>query len=169
MTGQQSIQLDPLGSSQRILLIAGIIHHHRNIEFLQLLLDFRCVIDHGVFNSKSTTFWQDLLIVRCRIFTSIDDISCFHLLFCCFYIPSVFLLRAETNGVQCINRYKHIHHCRCHQINVGQRLLEHYNILCQIIRCFFSFRNDQVTTIICDGGQCISIIIIVHRKLFCIC
>ena len=56
MTGQQSIQLDPLGSSQRILLIAGIIHHHRNIEFLQLLLDFRCVIDHGVFNSKSTPF-----------------------------------------------------------------------------------------------------------------
>ena len=148
-----------------MFLITCPVYHNRNTKILQLLLNFRSMHNHHIFNNKITSTRKNQFIIRRIIFTCIYNIALFHQLWNLWQIPSILLCSRKSYPVQCINRTKHIHSRRCHQINIIYWLLHCLNILIQIFRYLFILRHNQKTAAIWYRNQIIAVTIIIYRIL----
>ena len=147
-------------------LITRIIYKYRNSEIFDHFLYFRCVKDHRRFDCQITISVNKSFIIRFAIFSCKCHLSGFHCFLCTLHIPAGGLKSGEFHLVNSADCIKQRHGCCRRHINILCRLLNHNNILRQVFRFFFSFRNNQILLIFMNVNQLISIFIIVYIE-FC--
>ena len=140
-----------------MILIAGTIHQHRNAQPLNLLYHLRRVVDHGVFHRQVTAGGQDGFVIRCRIFTGVEDFPFLHGLSGLGQIPGGCLLTAELDCIQGIQLAEVIHRSTAHHIDILQRLPQHCHILGNTLRNLSPLRYYQEGLIRAHGELLIAL------------
>ena len=145
--------------------VAGMLHHHRNPKLFQLVLYLRRMVYHSRLYGQSAVPVYNLFVVRSAVFPCIGDQTILQGFPRFVNIPPIRISSRQADMIQSIQSAKKVHSRSCHKINVLYRLLNNSNILTQSLRRFFFLRNKEKLSVIRNGDQSISVLIIIHRKL----
>ena len=123
------------------------------------------MVDHSVFNGKSTAGSQNGFIVRGAVLARIGNLPRLHGGFGFGQVPAIRLGAGKCNAVQRAQADDGVHSGGGNQVDILNGLLQHGGALGQILRHGSALRHHQILAVR-NGDQLVPAGAFIHGKLF---
>ena len=162
---EDAAKFHPLHPPQGVALVARSLHEDGNAEALQLLLDLRGVVDHGVFQGQVTAFGENELIVRGAVLPGVGHGAVFHRVLGLRDVPVIRLEGGQGHVPDAVQRPEKVHGARGGEIDIVEGLLDDGHLFRHITGNAGPFGDHETAAAVLDVDAAVALFGIGRRKL----